>query len=88
MAQFTEFYPDKQGRPQTPESIDLETGRGALYSNYVILKEENVALEALLDKLLNEQIQQLEKLLIEARQVKLHLASLSGEHINEQDAEE
>jgi len=83
-----EFYPTKQGRPASPETRDLETGQTSLYSSYNALWEEYVELKDLLDKLLNEQIQKLEQLVIEARQTKLHLADMSDEDISDNDIEE
>ena len=82
-----EFYPTKQGRPASPETRDLETGQTSLYSSYNALWEEYVELKDLLDKLLNEQIQNLQRLVIEIQQVKLHLASMSDESTNAGDTD-
>lgn len=87
MRNIPEFYPKRQGRPQGVRTADLETGQSSVYHSYVFYKEEYEKVEALLEKLLNEQIQQLEKLLIEAKQVKLHLAGMSGEDISEADVD-
>ncbi len=57
-------------------------------SDWFILGGVYVKLEELLDKLLNVQIDLLSKILIEARQVKLHQASMSDENISEKDAED
>lgn len=81
-----EFYPKKQGRPYSPPTRDLETGETSLYSSYISLWEEYVELQTLLDDLLNEQIQKMQQTLIELKQIKLHLASLSGEAISKEDA--
>jgi len=49
--------------------------------------EEQVQIKDILDKLLNEMIQQQEKILIELQQMRLHLASLSKDDIDEEDVD-
>ena len=82
-----EFYPTKQGRPKTPDVIDLESGFSTVYESYTVLKGEYDKVEALLDKLLSEQIAKIQELLIEVKQIKLHLASLSDANIDERDVD-
>ncbi len=82
-----ELYPEKQGRPASLETRDLETRRGSLYSISTSLLEEYVQVKDLLDKLLNEQITKAQQTLIELQQIKLHLASMSDAPIDEQDVE-
>ena len=82
-----EFYPTKQGRPYSPETRDLETRQGSIYSAYNSLQSEYMELKDLMDKLINEQIAQIQEMLIELRQIKLHLASMSNESIDESDVE-
>jgi len=84
---ITEFYPRRQGRPMTPELIDLETGQGSLYFQYLFFKEEYDKMEETLDRLLNKGIEQMYQQLVELQQIKLHLASLSDENIDEKDVE-
>ena len=84
---ITEFYPNKQGRPAALETIDLESGQTLHQLGYISLKEEYDKVEALLDKLLSEQIQKVTEVLIELKQIKLHLASMSEEDISEKDVE-
>ena len=82
-----EYYPKKQARPEAPIIVDLESGQSLSTQNSNTLLEEYMLVKETLDKLLNEVIQQQEKLLIEAQQMKLHLASLSGENISEEDVD-
>lgn len=82
-----EFYPKKQGRPETPETKDLETGQSSLYSSYSSLWEEYVELKDLMDRLINEQISKITEVLIELQQIKFHLASMSDAGIDESDTE-
>lgn len=56
-------------------------------TEWVIIGGRNVKLEEILDKLLNEQIEKLHELLIEARQQTLHQASVSGENISRDDVQ-
>lgn len=85
MRTIPEAHTRKMARPIAPELTDFETGQSTIYNSYIYYKGEYEKVEKLLDTLLNEQIQQLEKLLIEAKQVKLHLASISEEDISEED---
>ena len=88
MGRIPEFYPTKQGRPYSPPATSYETGLTQAQATTVYLQEENVALQELLDKLLNEQIQKLQQMLIELKQMKLHLAGLSGENIEPDDVDD
>ena len=84
---IVEFYPERQGRPFSPETRDLETGQTSLYHTYIALKEEYTKVEKLLDKFLNEVVQKMEEQTIELKQIKLHLASMSDEPIDEDSVE-
>lgn len=88
MRKIPEFYPKKQGRPQGLRTIDLDSGQTSLHYSYIYLKGEYDKVEALLEKTQNEMIAKLEQLIIEMRQVKLHLASGSDEPIEAGDGEE
>jgi len=85
MKKIVEFYPRRQGRPEGRELIDLETGMTQELSNYLALKEEYEQVKVILKELLGEQISKLTELIIEAKQAKLHLASMSDEPIDEDD---
>ena len=82
-----EFYPKRQGRPVSLETVDLESGQTTLLYSYLALKEEYDKMEETLDRLLSEQIQKVTEMLIELKQIKLHLASMSDEPISEEDIE-
>lgn len=82
-----EFRPKRLARPIRRELIDLESGQTLELSSYLALKEEYDRVETVLKDLLGEQIQKLTELLIEAKQAKLHLASMSEEDIDEEDVE-
>jgi predicted type IV restriction endonuclease len=82
-----EYYPTLQGRPQRRVQIDMNSGRTIEVDRYLILKEEYDKVEALLDKLLNEEISRMTEILIELKQMKLQLASISDEAISEEDVD-
>ena len=82
MRGIPEFYPSKQGRPKT-----RSTNQVLVSSTIVSIVEEQVQIKDILDKLLNEMIQQQEKILIELQQMRLHLASLSKDDIDEEDVD-
>jgi len=63
------------------------SGIKVVESYWHILGGGNVKLETLIDNLLNDQIDLLRKLLIEAVQIKLHNASISGADITEEDVD-
>ncbi len=88
MVRIPEFYPRRQGRPMSPDTRDLETGQTYLYSSYIALMEEYMGLKDIVERLLNDQIAYSEKMLNEARQIKLHLASLSEENVQAEDVED
>lgn len=88
MREITEFYQRKQGRPQAPARKDLEGGLTLAESESASIRSEYMELKILMDKLLNEQIAQIQQLIIETKQIKWHLASVSGESIDEGDVEE
>lgn len=87
MRNVPEFYPEKQGRPKTPELRDLESGQSSVYYISTILQEEYVNLQDKIDELLNEEIDKVQQVLIELKQIKLHLASMSNEDIDKEDVE-
>jgi len=87
MRNIPEFNPRRQGRPLQRETVELESGQTPLLSSYLAFKEEYDKMEETLRKLLNEQIQKLEKLIIIAEQSKLHLADMSDEDIGEDDVD-
>jgi len=84
---FTEFYLELQGRPSVKQSIDPGTGIPTSMSNYV-LREEFTTMQTDLKEQLGEQTTVLEQALIELRQIKMHLASLSDEVIEPGDGED
>ena len=57
-------------------------------SRWYIIGGEYVKIEDILSRLLNEQIQELRQLVLEMRQVKLHLAGMSDEPISEEDTDD
>ncbi len=87
MKNIPEFYQRRQGRPIVRAIIELESGQTPLTSSYLALKEEYEQVKVILEKLLNEQIQQLNQLILEAKQNNLHLASLSDADVDEEDVE-
>lgn len=56
-------------------------------SHWHIIGGMDMKLEETVDRLLNEQIEKLEQLVIETQQVKLHLAHMSNAHISEDDVD-
>jgi len=82
-----EYYSTRQGRPYAQQEIDLESGRTLSEISSGSLREEYVEVKELLDKLLNEEIQKVQQIVIELQQIKLHLASMSQEDISEKDVE-
>ena len=87
MKHITEFYPKRQGRPEAPEFRDLESGMNSVLSTYLFYKEEYSKVEALFERLMEEFIQKMETQTLELKQIKLHLASLSDEPIDEDSVE-
>lgn len=85
MRTIPEHYPKKQGRPQGTRTLDLEGGESSLQYNYVYLKGEYDKVEALLEKTQNELIAQMQQLILEMKQIKLHLAGMSDEDVQEGD---
>ena len=81
---LVEFYPEKQGRPTSIQSVDGGTGLPIFIGKYVT-REEFDTMQTELKEQLEEQTTVLELALIELKQVKLHLASLSGEDITDDD---
>ena len=84
---WPEFYPEKQGRPFSRQVIDAGTNLPAYGGSYTTVKELIEMQQELSDKLA-ELESVLVKSLIELRQIKLHLASISEENISEEDADD
>jgi len=82
-----EFYEERQGRPASKIIKDLDSGRSkGIPINYTTIKEfEEMQIE--LKEQLEEQTTVLEQTLLELKQIKLHLASLSDEDIEDDDVE-
>ena len=78
----------EQGRPSGRVSIELATGGAPVVGLHILLKEELDRVEKLLDRLLNEQIGQLDRLIDIAEKSMLHLASLSDAEVDEANLEE
>lgn len=75
MRNIPEFYPKRQGRPGSPETVDLETRQSSLYASYIFYKEEYERVE----ELMREQIEKMEELILEAKRVVLQLTVISEE---------
>lgn len=88
MKDIPEVYRDKQGRPGDPRKYPLSKGVNLTTVNFTSLLEEYVTIKTTLDKLLNEMIQQQEKILIELKQLKLHAAEISEADISDKDVED
>ena len=80
---LVEIYPEKQGRPFTKQVADMGSNRPVLVTLYVT-KGEFEDMQTELREQLEEQTTVLEQALLELKQVKLHLASLSQEDIDEE----
>ena len=81
---ISEFYPEKQGRPESKVVLDMDS-RAPSVSYTFISTIVNQILEDAMDEKLAEIVTMLYKLLVEVKQAKLHLASISGEPIDEDD---
>lgn len=84
LADFDEY---QQGIPINRKMVDLETGRVHVVGATYVTREEFIQLQTELETKINQQIDILAKALIELQQIKLHVAALSGEHIDETDVE-
>ena len=80
---FVEFYEDKQGRPTTKQTADMGSNRPAFVALYVSREEFN-EMQIELKEQIEEQTTVLEQTLLELKQIKLHLASMSQEDIDEE----
>ena len=78
-----EFYPQKQGRPLTLPLTDLETGANLVTITFASHAQEAIAVEALLREKFGIQSEQLVALLRELIDMKLHLASMSDAHVED-----
>ena len=83
---LVELYSEKQGRPLTKQVADMGSSRPVFITLYVT-KEEFESMQTELREQLEEQTTVLEQALLELKQMKLHLASLSQEDIKEDDVE-
>lgn len=81
-----EMYLEKQGRPPIKQSVDMGSGRLVFTGSYVTREEFN-EMQTELKEQLEEQTTVLEQTLLELKQVKLHLAAISQENIEEDDVE-
>lgn len=77
-----------QGIPKSKKMSDLESHRLLVVGVKYVTKEEFNTMQTDLKNQLAEQTTVLEQALLELKQVKLHLASLSGENIEAKDVEE
>ena len=84
---YVEFYPRKQGRPYQPRTIDLEAGVTLSQLNANNIQDEYVDLKDTLEDKFDENITRIEEMLLELKQIKLHVASLSDETIKEDDVD-
>ena len=84
---LVEFYPEKQGRPESKVVLDMNS-RSPSISLGNITSIVNSILEEAMKKELEEIISKLAETVIELREVKLHLASLSDAHVEAGDGEE
>lgn len=86
---LTEFYLERQGRPDSLISLDMETRQPSIPANYIknimLYLGDNYMTSEDIAKLVDPIVTKLHELLIEMEQMKLHLASLSGENISEKD---
>ena len=83
---LVEVYPGKQGRPFTKQVVDMGSNQPAFTILYVT-KEEFEEMQTELKEQLKEQTTVLEQALLELKQVKLHLAAISGQNTDEDDVE-
>ena len=86
MIKLTEFYTEKQGRPESKITLDMDSRAPVTQYKYVTTLAFEV-MEAEMKAELNEMLEKLTKMLIELTQVKLHLASLSDAPVTEEDGE-
>lgn len=75
MRNIPEFYPKRQGRPASPETVDLETRQSSLYASYIFYKEEYERME----ELLKEQLEKIDELILETKKAVLQLTIISEE---------
>jgi len=85
LSNYNEF---RRGIPYSKTLTDLGTGRLHIKGVMYVTAEEFSQMQTDLKNQLEEQTTVLEQALIELRQVKLHLASLSGENIEQEDVDD
>ncbi len=78
-----EFYPQKQGRPLTLPLTDLETGANLVTITLVSHEQEAIRVEALLEEKFGIQAEQLQAMIREMVEIKLHLASISDANVED-----
>ncbi len=83
MPRREEFYPRKQGRPLTLPLTDLETGSSLVTITFASHAQEAIEVEALLREKFGIQAEQLREMISELIEMKLHLASLSDAHVED-----
>lgn len=87
---WTEFYHDRQAKPElvTQRRGSLDSGASSIYTQLLTLQQEYEEVKTLVQTLIDNQITQMELLLLELRQIKLHLASITDEDITALDVED
>ena len=86
MKKFRDYDDFNQRIPKSKKFDDFESIRA--FNPLYVTQAEFVEMQKSLESQLKEQTTVLEQLLLELKQMKLHLASLSGETIEPKDAEE
>lgn len=80
---LVEFYEERQGRPASRVMLDLEKRQPSIsYSQISVIVNE--ILEDAMKEELAEIVNKLEETIVELKQVKLHLASMSDEPVDEE----
>ena len=87
MKKLRDYDELEQGIPKNKKMSDLETGRLHVVGVQYVKQEDFDELQESLKNQLNEQATLLEQQLIELKQIKLHLASMSDEPITEEDVD-
>ena len=98
MTKLTEFYPEKQGRPESKVTLDMERRVPSIPFNYItplmLSGGDDYMLAEDLATVVNTITQNNEllaglihELLVEMRQAKLHLASVSDADIGPEDGD-
>ena len=88
MRRLSNYDESRRGIPYSKPLTDLGTGRLHIKGVTYVTTEEFNQMQTDLKEQLSEQTTALEQALIELRQIKLHLASMSGEDIEPEDTED